>query len=445
MRSVPVKVSASTDKHRDNEVPDSGSTPLRTALGMPERPHILFLSQSLPYPPHSGVTARTFNVLKQLHKEFDITLVAFSRLNHQPDALSRDNSRQALHQVASEVAVPTPVPSEHSTLRRVWDHLRSISSGKPYTYYEYSCSHFHTQLRDAIRARPPDLIHVDSLDLCRWIGELPPATTVCTHHSIESELLRRNANQLKFSVVRQYALHQATLLERLERELCPRFDANIMMSEIEAEKLHRVAPGSHTIVVPNGVDTDYFKPCKTSASVPGRLLFVGSPIVFPNRDALEYLLADIWPTIQASVRSASLQIIGRCSEADRRRYSAVAGVTCLGHVADIRPHVAEAHCCVVPIRVGGGTRIKILDAWAMGKAVVSTSTGCEGLQTIDGKNIFIRDTASSFAEAVVNVLSDSELQSFLAANGRQTAEHIYSWDIIGQHLRTCYRDQLQPV
>jgi len=412
---------------------------------MAQRPHILFISQSLPYPPHSGVTARTFNILRQLHKDFDITLVAFSRLNHQPDAASRDNSREALRQVVCDVPVPTPIPSEHSAVRRVWDHIRSISSGRPYTFYEYFSEDFHTQLRNAILKRQPDLIHIDSLDLYRWVGELPPVSITCTHHSIESELLRRNADNLNFSILRKYVLHQANLLERVEREMCPRFRLNIMMSEIEAEKLHRVAPGSRTIVVPNGVDTTYFNSTAETPSALSRVVFVGSPFVFPNRNAIEYLLTDIWPRIYSANPSAELQVIGRCSESDRTRFSSHISVTCVGHVADIRLYLADASCCVVPIRTGGGTRVKILDAWAMGKAVVSTSVGCEGLKAIDEENILIRDTTKGFAEAVLRILSDPKLRSWLGASGRKTAESTYNWDAVGSGLRAHYWRELEST
>ncbi len=412
---------------------------------MSPKPHILFLSQCLPYPPESGATARTFNILRQLQKEFDITLLAFSRFNHQLDAAARAASRRALGQFLTRVCVPVPVPSEHSTLRRLWDHLRSLGSGRAYTFYEYWSKDFQAQLRNAILQKGIDLVHIDSLDLHRWLGELPRVTTVCTHHDIESELLRRRADRVKSSVLRRYILHQANLVERIEREFCPQFNANVMMSELDAEKLENIAPGSRTIVVPNGVDTEYFTPTTISPPVPGRVIFVGSPFAFPNRDAVEYLLREIWPNIRAGDRTVSLQLIGRCSESDSARYGSHPGVTCLGHVADIRPHMAKVCCSVVPIRVGGGTRLKILDAWAMAKPVVSTSIGCEGLKAIDGQNILIRDTPRTFAEAVLEVLSDSELHSRLGANGRKAAEQTYSWNVIGHGLRAYYWRQLRSI
>jgi glycosyltransferase involved in cell wall biosynthesis len=411
---------------------------------MPPRPHVLFISHCLPHPPDSGATARTLNILRQLQKQFDITLVAFSRRNHQPDADARQASRRALEQFLASVSEPVPVPAEHSILRLLRNHLKSLASGRAYTFYEYWSRDFQVQLRGAIARRSPDLIHIDSLDLYRWVQELPQITKVCTHHNIESELLYRRAEKVKSTFVRKYIFHQAHLVERIEREFCPQFNVNLMMSELDAKKLRNIAPGSRTVVVPNGVDTEYFTPTLMSPPVPGRIIFVGSPD-FQNRDAVEYLLRDIWSNVRAGDQSASLKLIGRSSESDRARYEIHTGVTCLGYVADVRPHMAQGSCCVVPIRVGGGTRLKILDAWAMGKPVVSTSIGCEGLEAIDGENILIRDAPKAFAEAVLEVLSDPELRSRLGKSGRKMAERTYSWDVVGQGLRAYYWSLLRTT
>lgn len=409
---------------------------------MSNRPHILFLSQCLPYPPDSGATNRTFNILMRLQQDFDITLLAFSRLNHQPDADARRSSRQALERLLASVYPPVRIPSEHSTLRRLWNHMRSVFSGRAYTFHEYWNEDFQMYLRNALSDGWPHLIHIDSLDLHRWLSKLPPVPIVCTHHSIESELLRLRACRVKSLVLRKYMLHQANLVERIERKLCPRFRANVMMSELDALRLRTVAPDSRTIVVPNGVNTGYFTP-QTSLPVRGRVVFLGPTYIFPNRDALDYLLRDIWPRIRAVETTASLQLIGHCSESDRGRYTGHPGVTSLGYVEDIRPHMAETCCSVVPIRVGGGTRLKILDSWAMGKAVVSTSIGCEGLKAVDGENILIRDTPKDFADAVLQVLSDSGLRWGLGANGRKTVEQSYSWDVVGRDVRAHYWRLLQ--
>jgi glycosyltransferase involved in cell wall biosynthesis len=404
---------------------------------MTARPRVLVLTQSLPYPPHSGVANRTLNVLRQLQLEFNVDLVPFSRANHQPDRAAREAAWRALQQVASSVAEPTPIPNEHSTVRKVWDHLRAVVSGRAYTYYEYESRAFADRLGAVLRARRPDLVHFDSLDLYRWLPHLPPAPIACTHHNLESELLRRYTLGLKPVLLQRYVRLQADRVEEVERRLCPQLALNVMVSDVDGRRLRAIAPGAATTVVPNGTDTDYFQPTR-AASVPGRVAFVGPTYSHPNRDAVEFLLQEIWPQIRTVDASAALHLVGRNADADQARYAAEPGVSPLGYVSDIRPTLAEARCCVVPIRIGGGTRLKILDAWAMGKAVVSTSIGCEGLDVVDGENILVRDTPDAFAGAVVEVLRDATLRARLERNARRIAVETYSWSVVGRRLRSAY-------
>ena len=416
---------------------------------MAARPRLLFLAQCLPYPPHAGVAVRTFNILKQLQEAYDIDLVTFFRINHHGDDHALAAAQEALGHVARFVAEPAPIPNEHSAMRKVWDHARSVFSGRVYTYYEYDSRDFARRLRSVLRERTPDVVHLDSLDLHRWLPDLPPVPIACTHHDIDSELLRLRAQRVGRTIVRSYLNLQAARSERAARQLCPRFALNVMMSEVDAGRLRSLAPGTVTTVVPNGTDTEYFRPNGTK-SVAGRIVFVGPTYTFPNRDAVEFLLADIWPQIRVADRAASLRLIGRNSAADQARYGAESGVTPLGYVADVRPALAEASCCVVPIRVGGGTRLKILDAWAMGKAVVSTSIGCEGLDAVDEENILIRDTPEAFANAVLQVLGDDQLRARLERNARRTAVATYSWSVVGREIRSVYdelvdRQRAAPV
>lgn len=402
------------------------------------RNRILFLSQCLPFPPHSGVTNRAYHILRELQREFDVTLVAYSRRNHQPDDSARSQAAAALRREISNVMKPAAIDSEWSPLTKLRNHAQSLLSREPYVFYEYRSDLFGRQLGEAIDRASPDLIHLDSMDLYRWLSALPAVPTTCTHHSIESELLRLRAKRIPNFAVRAYMTHQALLIERLERRLSPRFDVNIMTSETDAARLRALAVGARTSVVPNGVNADYFRPTSPDEVIPGRVTFLGPTYMFPNRDAVQFFLAETWPLVRRRCARSTLHLIGKNSVDDKIRFENNPGVTCRGYVADIRPPFAEAACSVVPIRVGGGTRLKILDAWAMGKAIVSTSIGCEGLDTVDGANIIIRDDPADFAEAVIQVLSDRELRERLGREGRATAEHQYAWPVVGRQLSKLY-------
>jgi glycosyltransferase involved in cell wall biosynthesis len=407
------------------------------------RRRILFLSQCLPFPPHSGVTRRTYHILHELQRQFDVTLVPFSRRVHQADAASVARGAAALREELSDVMDPVRIKSDYSLARKLGNHAWSVLSREPYIYQEYGDARFGQELQEGVARARPQLVHLDSLDLYRWLPFLPVVPTACTHHNLESELLRLQAAHLPNRVVRSYMKHQADLVEKVERRLCPRFDLNVMTSEVDEERLHALAPGARTTVIPNGVDVDFFRPGSPEHVVPGRVAFLGPTYMFPNRDAVDFFLAAMWPLIRGHIPESTFHIIGKNSVDEKARFESHPGVTCNGHVPDIRPHFAEAAVSIVPIRIGGGTRLKILDAWSMGKAVVSTSVGCEGLDTVDGRNILIRDEPTEFAAAVVDVLRDRHLRDSLGREARKTAEQRYAWRVVGRKLVSLYEDLLE--
>jgi len=324
-------------------------------------------------------------------------------------------------------------------MRNFRDHLLSFISGRPYTFFQYQDSGYLTQLKSYLADETPDIVHIDAIDLAGYTPHLPEVPVTCTHHDIESELLRRKAEHAGSHVLRPYIRHQATLVRRVEELSSPRFALNLTMSMLDADRLQQIASEAQTMVVPNGVDINELSP-EVASEVAGRVVFIGPTYILANRDAVDFFLTDIWPHVRDGYPDATLRLLGRNAPANQARYSQVAGVAGAGYVADVRPHLAQASCSVVPVRVGGGTRIKILESWAMGLPVVSTSLGCEGLAAVDGQNILIRDEPESFARAVVEILSNSDLRRRLRQEGRQTVENHYSWDRIGQRLRSTYME-----
>ncbi len=238
---------------------------------------------------------------------------------------------------------------------------------------------------------------------------------------------------------RAYLRLQARNLERAERRWLPRVRLNVAVSDADAAMLRRLAPGARVVAIPNGVDTDFFAPAP-----PGPregCVFTGGTDWWPNKDALDWFAAEVLPLLRREGRAPPVVWIGHASEADRAAYAAV-GVTLTGYVDDIRPLVARASCFIVPLRIGGGTRLKILNAWAMGKAVVSTAIGAEGLRTRPGENILLADDPQDFAAAISSVLRDSALRRRLGREGRRTVEEHYSWSHLGEQLTGLYRGLL---
>jgi glycosyltransferase involved in cell wall biosynthesis len=303
-----------------------------------------------------------------------------------------------------------------------------------HTAFTLGSRSYRLALTRLLENRSFDLIHVDTLDLVSAVDLLPANRVVCAHHNVESSLLRRRAMTESTAARRAYLRLQAEFMEREERTWCPRVALNVAVSEADRREFERISPGSKFVVVPNGVDVHAYTP---GAATHHGIVFVGALTWSPNMDALQYFTRDILPRLRAAGCTDQVSWVGRALPGATEAYAAQ-GVHLTGYVDDIRPSVHAAACYVVPLRVGGGTRLKILDAWAMGKAVVSTSVGCEGLETRDGWNILIRDDPQAFADAVRQVLADSALRAALGANARDTAERIYSWDVIGESMFAGY-------
>jgi polysaccharide biosynthesis protein PslH len=400
-----------------------------------KRPRLLFLSQTLPYPPDGGVKIRTFHVLRQLAGTFDVTALCFYRWKegaHEPNVAE---TVRALAQFGRVEAFP--IPQEHSRARWIWDHARSLVSRRTYTVYTYQTVAFRRRLQELLATEAFDLVHADSLDLSAYFTMVLNLPLVCVHHDIQSVLLRRRGEHETTSLRRAYALHQASLMEREERRWADAVTLNVTVSSVDRETLEGLAPRARVTVVPNGVDTSYFEPAGTSSRQAG-LIFVGGSSWFPNADAIAWFCEAILPRIREVGIDARVMWVGRASSAEQRRYTEKFGIRVTGYVEDVRPYIRDAACYVVPIRVGGGTRIKILDAWAMGKAIVSTSIGCEGLEAVHGRNILVHDEPEEFARAVASVLRDTGLRAGLEREGRATAETRYSWDVIGRDMNATY-------
>ncbi len=398
------------------------------------RPRLLFLCQTLPYPPDGGVSIRTYNVLRILARDYAITGLCFFRAKDRPTDDDVQTSLSGLRALGDVEVEAFPIPQEQSRWRLVWDHVRSLVTQRAYTRYAYESAAFRSRLNELLRGPRFDLVHVDSLDLVAYLPVLCELPVVCVHHNVESSLLRRRARSER-GLRRFYMSYQASLLKSEERRWCPRVVLNVTVSPEDRAHFRRLAPGAEYAVVPNAVDIEAFRP------LPGKdegIVCVGGTNWYPNRDALSYLVDDILPRIRALGDPGQVRWVGRATRQIKSLYAG-RGIELTGYVQDVRPYLRDAACVVIPLRVGGGTRLKILDAWAMGKAVVSTSIGCEGLRAADGRNILVRDTPDDFAAAVHQLLSDHQLRKSLGEHGRETVERHYSWEVLGPEMLARYR------
>jgi glycosyltransferase involved in cell wall biosynthesis len=406
---------------------------------MTNRPKLLFLCQTLPYPLDGGCWIRTYHVLRLLSEAFDVTALYFERmgLSAREDAVQLEKN---LHELARfGKAQAFPVPQTRSRVRLLWDHLRSVLFRKVYTRYVFDSNAFRAELGELLRTESFDLVHMDSLDLSAYLPMCEDLPVACVHHNVESELLRRRAPVQGRAPARAYFRYQAGLMKREEQDWIGRIALNVVVSEDDRDTLASFVPEARLTIVPNGVDVEEFRPEPPQGD---GLAYIGGTNWFPNLDALDYFCESILPHLRAAGLEMPVHWVGSATEEEQRRYADQFGVQLTGYVDDVRPFMRDTLCNIVPLRAGGGTRLKILNSWAMGKAIVSTSVGCEGLEAHDDENMLIRDDPREFAEAISSLQSDDSLRLKLEQGARKTAEEHYSWDVIGPAMVASYRDLL---
>lgn len=312
----------------------------------------------------------------------------------------------------------------------------TLASRRPYYCREVQSKAMQEVIDDLCSTRDFDLIQLESSHLC--ILRFPrDARLVIDEHNIEYELFRRMCEGERSLPRRVFNRVEYMRFRRFEQDCWRRAAACVVTSEREVEAVQRSAPNTPVTVVPNAVDLDYFAPSNTPAE-PHTLVFSGTLNYRPNLDAVRYLIDEIWPLVRHRYPDAELNLTGSTQGVDVRALRGP-GVRLLGEVPDIRPYVSSAAAVVVPIRIGGGTRLKVLEAMAMGKPIVSTAAGCEGVSVDDGEHLLIADSAPAFASRIFEVFENASLRDALAQNGRRLVESRYSWELAGARLEALHR------
>lgn len=397
---------------------------------------VLFLSQIVPYPPHGGVLQRGYNLIREIGKYNETHLLAFVH----PDILGTpdliEDSRKVLERHCVSVQYFSLWP-KRSTVHKLAAFGAGFLYPQPFSVLAHRSGSYAQAVRRLVAANAVDLLHVDTIGLAPYRKLVPALPCVLTHHNIESQLMARRAQVETAPLHKLYVGLQAQRLRAYEAGLSPLFDMNIMMSPNDADELRGIAPSVATAIVPNGVDTDYFTP-----SIEGHdkaCIYTGGMNMYANKDAVLYFLREIWPAIRRDHPDATFYAIGQDPPRELREHAQHdTSVVVTGYVDDVRPYVRKAAVYVVPLRVGGGTRLKVLDALAQGKAIVSTSLGCEGIGVSNGKNIQIEDEPARFAARVSALFGDAAERKRLGTAARELAESTYGWAAIGVELQRVY-------
>jgi glycosyltransferase involved in cell wall biosynthesis len=386
---------------------------------------ILVVSPHFPFPPRAGVHVRAYNLLRQLAVRHDVTLLSYA-------APSDQDGVEALGRYLRVVTVERP---DSAGAARRLRQLRSIVTFQPFWTAELCSPALQDAVDDLCATLPFDLVQLEASVLCAL--EIPAGIRVVLDaHNIEYELLQRMAAGERSLARRAFNTLECRSYRRFEERSWMHVDGCAVTSGREERIVRAAAPQTLTAVVPNGVDLEFFR--RSNAAVePRTVVFNGTLRYRPNVDAAHYLVDDIWPLMRAQYPDARLIIVGNVPAAERRSL-ARPGVILTGEVPDIRSYLRRAAVVVIPVRMGGGTRLKVLEGLAMGKAMVSTSVGCEGITTRDGVHLLIADDAPTFALRMSQLFADSALRERLGKAGRSLVEAEYSWDLAGGQLAALY-------
>lgn len=398
---------------------------------------ILWVKANKILPVHSGGDIRSYNLARQLAAQHDLTFFSYY------DGARDENYEKALREHFPQAVCLCTGKGHRSPFGRGWDYLAKFSRPAPYAVSRFASRAIESQLSHWYSEQRFDVAVCDFLDAAvNFPGELI-IPTVMFQHNVESEIWRRHAANASGMIKKAIYRVEFWKMRRYEREMVRKFHHVIAVSEHDKKLMSAWVDSGRLSVVPTGVDTEQFRPGLEVGGKKPLIVFVGAMDWEPNIDAVQYFCRQIWPSILATVPNAHFRIVGRNPDARVQRLGS-SSVEVTGRVPSVVEHLREAAVMVVPLRVGGGTRIKIYEAMAVGKAVVSTTVGAEGLDVLHGKNILLADTLDSFSESVITLLTNLEVRGRLELAAAELARN-YGWAPIAAKFAEILRGVIGEV
>jgi sugar transferase (PEP-CTERM/EpsH1 system associated) len=388
---------------------------------------ILWLSAGLLLPLDKGGKLRTWHLMRHLARRHEIEFLGFA----DPDQPAAD--MKGMHEVCSALHVVRRRTAQKGTLSFVADATAHVLRRDPYAVGAYRSAEYQAKIRALVNRGGFDLVLSDFLPPMVNLPEVMPLPLVLFTHNVESEIWRRHA-ETATGPRRLLLASQWRRMLRFERHAVSRADLVLAVSDADRRTLRDLyGPLRQPVhVVPTGVDTAYFAPRQVDVR-PRHLVFTGSMDGLPNEDAMLFFVREVLPRIRQVEPETTLSIVGRRPTPAVTRLASEA-IEVTGDVEDVRPYVAEAAVYVVPLRVGGGTRLKIFEAMAMGKAIVSTAVGAEGLPVSAGLHLLLADEPEAFARGVVRLLQNRTERARLGDAARHLVVEQYDWSAVIGHL-----------
>jgi polysaccharide biosynthesis protein PslH len=409
------------------------------------------------YPVNTGAKLRNYYFAKGLAEKARVTFLSFGENHPARQNPLPDLTEQPLAPLESFCEQVITVP--HKNSYSLSNLVRGLVGPYPLTVLNYTTEEMAETLRRTLAEQNFDIVHMESLLLAAYLPILRAAKSrplvVCDWHNIDSEVLQRYSRHAPSMARKAYAKVTINRLQVLEKQALSDFNGHFVVSRRDRRRLLEINPDARIFVADNGVDCRFHsiesidkayslwlsKRPNTSnftATEPHRLLFVGSMDYHANVDAVVTFAKEIWPTIFARHPQIKFTIVGRNPGAEIRALASHTGIEVTGTVDDVRPFYKEAIAAVVPLRIGGGSRLKILESMAAGIPVVSTGLGAEGLEVTDRKHLLLAETHPAFLRSIEEVIDNKELRLRIEADARLFVQQHYDWSAITNSLFNTY-------
>ena len=390
--------------------------------------NILQIAPKIPYPLYDGGAIGIFNITKYLAlRGNNITFITFS--------YDDKTDYQELQKYCRVLTV-----KKNNKNSKIGAFL-SFFSKVPYTHKKYFCSEIFDLIDEELKNNSYDIVHIDHLHMSiygKYIKKKYKLPVVLREHNYETLIWERLYKNEKNFFKKMFFKNQYSKINVYEPEECKFFDKCLMVTKDDLNKLLSRNQNINTEVVPAGVDIDYFSNFDNAIIQKKTILFIGSLEWFPNLDAFKWFYKKIFPLVLKKVPDVKLYVIGKNPPEEIRNIKDP-NVEIYGMVEDIRPFVSKANVCVVPLRIGGGIRIKIIELLSMKKAIVTTSIGIEGIDVIDGEHLIVKDSENDFADTIIKLFNDDDLVYKLGYNGFNLIKNKYGWNIIAEQIENIYK------
>ena len=401
--------------------------------------HIVWLKTELLHPVDKGGKIRSYNMLKELKRSCRITYLTLD--DGTADANARELATEYCHEL---VCIPHPLREKFTTGFYV-ELMLNLTSRLPYAIKKYESSAMRNEVAKRVAHGQFDVLVCDFLAPAVNVPRGLACPSILFQHNVEAMIWKRHYEVQANAAKKAYLFRQWQKMRAFEAKMCPEFDCVVAVSRDDREVMQHEYDVKAIYDVPTGVDTEFFRPSGQARRRADNLVFTGSMDWLPNEDAIRYFTEQILPRVKQAVPGVTLTVVGRnpypgLVELSKRDPAVI--VT--GRVEDVRPFMDEAAVYVVPLRIGGGTRLKIYEAMAMEMAIVSTSIGAEGLPVADGQEIVLADTPESFAAAVIKLLRDENLAAEIGRRAALKVRENFGWDTVAESFATiCERTMTQ--